>query len=345
MKAVMLVKAYDAQTGTLGEIACLDVPKPQLVHDDDVLIKVKYASICGSDPHLLEGIWDLPIPSPCGHELSGVVEALGPAANKKGLKIGDKVTGNFYRTCGSCNDCLKGRPQFCTRAEGHGAAQAEYIVWRESQVFKIPDGVDLLDAALCEPFNIAVRTVERAEIQLGAHVAVSGAGGIGLMVTQLLKRAGAGRVTVLEPVASKRELAKKMGADFALDPTAPDIMEQVLGVTDQIGFDAVIESSGNGGAARAALDYARRGGTIVFMSMYRKGYEMPVNMLDYMYTKELTLKGLYLAQESFPRAVDMLSTVKLSPIVEKIYSLDQCVEAYQDQMSKKYAKLVFDCEL
>ena len=344
MKAVMLVKAYDPETKELGQIQCMDVPKPQLVHDDDVLIKVKYASICGSDPHLLEGFWDLPIPSPCGHELSGTVEALGPAANKKGLKIGDRVTGNFYRTCGSCNSCLKGRPQFCEHGEGHGAAQAEYIVWRESQVYKIPDGVSLLDAALCEPFNIAVRAVERAEIQLGAHVAVSGAGGIGLMITQLLKKAGAAHVTVLEPVESKRALAKTMGADYTMDPRADDIQEQILRVTDGLGFDNIIESSGNGFAARSTLDYARRGGTIVFMSMYRKDFEMSMNMLEYMYAKELTLKGMYLAQESFPRAVDMLSTVNLSPIVEKIYSLDECIQAYQDQMSKKYAKLVFDCE-
>lgn len=345
MKAVMLVQAYNPETKELGKIACMDVPKPTLVHDDDVLIKVKYASICGSDPHLLEGFWDLPIPSPCGHELSGTIEALGPAATAKGLKVGDRVTGNFYRTCGSCASCLKGRPQFCPHGQGHGAAQAEYIVWREDQVYKIPDGADMLTAALCEPFNIALRAVERAEIRLGDHAAVSGAGGIGLMVTHLLKKAGAAKVTVLEPVASKRELAQKMGADHTIDPTSPSAAAEIAEATNGTGFDVVIESSGNGPAARGTLDYVRRGGTIVFMSMYRKDYEMPVNMLDYMYAKELTLRGMYLAQESFPRAVDMLASVDLRPLVEKIYPLDQCVEAYQDQISKKYAKLVFDCEM
>lgn len=345
MKAVMLVKAYDPVKKELGRIACMDVPKPQLVNSDDVLIKVKYASICGSDPHLLEDYWDLPIPSPCGHELSGTVEALGPEADKKGLKVGDRVTGNFYRTCGVCNDCLRGRQQFCTHAEGHGAAQAEYIVWRENQVYRIPDDVGLLDAALCEPFNIAVRAVERAGIPLGSHVAVSGAGGIVLMAAQLLKKAGAARVTVLEPVASKRILARKMGADFTIDPARENVGEKSLELTGGAGFDAVIESSGNGPAARVTLDCVRRGGSVVFMSMYRRDYAMSLNMMDYMYTKELTLKGMYLAQESFPRAVDMLSTVRLSPIVEKIYPLDDCVQAYADQMSKQYAKLVFDCEL
>lgn len=155
MKAVMLVRAYNEETKERGEVACLEVPKPELVHGDDVLIKVAYASVCGSDPHLLEGYFDLPVPSPCGHELSGIIEALGPEANKKGLKVGDKVTGNFYRTCGSCDYCLSGQSQFCEHAEGLGAAQAEYIVWHEDQVYKLPEGVTLLDAALAEPFNIA----------------------------------------------------------------------------------------------------------------------------------------------------------------------------------------------
>lgn len=343
MKAVMLVRAYNEETKERGEVACLDVPKPEIVHDDDVLIKVAYASVCGSDPHLLEGYFDLPIPSPCGHELSGTIEALGPGANKKGLKVGDKVTGNFYRTCGSCDYCLSGQSQFCEHAEGLGAAQAEYIVWHEDQVYKIPEGVSLLDAALTEPFNIAVRAVELADFRLGAHVAISGGGGIGLMMAQLLKRSGAGRVTVLEPMEGKRKRALEMGADYVLDPLDENIEKQVLELTGGKGFDAIIESSGNGPAARKTLDYAARGAHLVFMSMYRKDYEMSMNLLEYTYRKELRIQGMYLAQESFPRAVNMLPQMNFNPVIEKIYSLDECSQAYADQKSGKYAKLVFDC--
>ena len=339
----MLVRAYNEETKERGEVACLEVPKPELKNPDDVLIKVAYASVCGSDPHLLEGYFDLPIPSPCGHELSGIVEALGPEANKKGLKVGDHVTGNFYRTCGCCDDCLSGQPQFCQHAEGLGAAQAEYIVWHEDQVYKIPDGVSLLDAALTEPFNIAVRAVELADFRMGAHVAVSGGGGIGLMMTQLLKRGGAGRVTVLEPQEGKRERALEMGADYVMNPLDEDIEEQVLKVTGGKGFDAIIESSGNGPAARKTLDFAARGAHLVFMSMYRRDYEMSMNLLEYTYRKELRIQGMYLAQESFPRAVKMLPQMNFKPVIEKLYSLDECSQAYADQKSGKYAKLVFDC--
>lgn len=345
MKAVMLVKAYNDETKELGEIECCEVEKPQLINDDDVLIKVAYASVCGSDPHLLEGMFDLPIPSPCGHELSGTIEELGPKANKKGLKIGDKVTGNFYRTCGSCEYCLNGKSQFCENAVGWGAAQAEYIVWREEQVYKLPEGVGLLAASLTEPFNIAVRAVELARIKTGEHVAVSGAGGIGLMVTQLLKKCGAGRVTVIEPVESKRYRALEMGADYVINPLDPESAAHVLKNTNGKGFNALIESSGNGGAARNALDLVGRGGRIVFMSMYPKDYELQMNLLEYCYRKELMIQGMYLAQESFQRAVNMLPQMEFKPVIEKIYSLDDCKQAYEDQKSGNYAKLIFDCRL
>lgn len=345
MKAVMLVKGYNPETKELGEVACCEVEKPQLVNDDDVLIKVAYASICGSDPHLLEGMFDLPIPSPCGHELSGTVEALGPKATRKGLKIGDKVTGNFYRTCGCCEYCLNGKSQFCENAAGWGAAQAEYIVWREDQVYKLPEGVGLLEASLTEPFNIAVRAVELARLRTGDHVAVSGGGGIGLMVTQLLKKCGAGRVTVLEPVESKRKRAQEMGADYVLNPMDADVNEKIKELTQGRGFDALIESSGNGGAARNALDFVGRGGHVVLMSMYKKDYELQMNLLEYCYRKELMLQGMYLAQESFQRAVNMLPQMNFEPVIEKIYALDECKQAYEDQKSGKYAKLIFDCSL
>ena len=343
MKAVMLVKAYDPVTKELGEIQCCQVKKPELVHEDDVLIKVAYASVCGSDPHLLEGMFDLPIPSPCGHELSGTVEALGKGAVRKGLKIGDKVTGNFYRTCGVCGDCLSGKSQFCQNAVGHGAAQAEYIVWREDQVYVLPKGVGLLEASLAEPINIAVRAVELSGIRIGQHAAVSGGGGIGLMAAQLLKKAGAGRVTVLEPVDSKRQRAIEMGADYVLNPLDDNIQEQVEELTRGKGFDVLIESSGNGAAAKKALDFAGRGGCAVFMSMYPKDYEMGINLLEYCYRKELRIQGMYLAQESFQRAVNMLPQMNFKPVIEKIYALDECKQAYEDQKSGKYAKLVFDC--
>ncbi|HHV19902.1 MAG TPA: alcohol dehydrogenase catalytic domain-containing protein, partial [Thermoanaerobacterales bacterium] len=215
MKAVMLVKDYNPERGQLGEVDCLNVPVPKLVNDDDVLIKVAYASICGSDPNVLKGLFPDRAPCPIGHEVSGTIKELGPKAKKLGWKVGDRVTGNFYQTCGACDYCHNGMGQFCPNAVGKVGAQAEYIVWSASQLYRLPDSVDLLDGTFAEPFNIALHAIEVADMKLGDRLAISGAGGIGLMLVQLAKISGASQVTVIEPVRSKRELALELGADYA----------------------------------------------------------------------------------------------------------------------------------
>jgi len=343
MKAVVLSKVYDKENETPGEVSCIETERPRIIEDDDVLIKVAYASICGSDPHLLEGAFDLPVGAPVGHELSGTVEALGPKAVLKNLKVGDKVTGNFYRTCMKCEKCQNLKSQFCEHGVGWGAAHAQYIVWKEEQVYKLPKDAPLLTAALAEPFNISVHAVELADFNVGDHVAVSGAGGIGLMVTQILKKCGAGRVTVLEPMEAKRQRAVEMGADYVINPMTEGVMEQVMAVTGGAGFDAIIEASGNGMAAKNALDHAGRGAHVVFMSMYRDDFELNINLLKYFYWKELRIQGMYLAQSSFQRSIHLLPQMNLNPVIEKIYTLDECKQAYADQKSGKYAKLIFDC--
>ena len=345
MKAVMLVQAGDLKTGQLGRIECQSVPEPGLRNDEDVLIRIAYSSICGSDPHLLTGLLEAPVPSGCGHEMSGTVVALGKAATKKGLEVGDRVTGNFLRFCGACHYCRSGKEQFCTspKVDEMQGTQAEYVVWNEAQVFKIPEGVDLLDATLSEPLAIAVRAVEKANISLGDNVAISGCGGIGLMAVQLCRMAGASSVTVLEPVAAKRRLALEVGADYAIDPVGDDVAGHVKEITLGRGFNAVLESSGNTKAAETALKLLDKGGHIVYFSMYPGDYELPLNLFEHCYHNEIRIDGMFLAAYAFPAAVAMLPRMNLKPLISRIYSLDDCVQAYADQMSGQYAKLVFDC--
>ncbi len=344
MKAVLLVKDYDKDTNTLGEIGCREVDKPQIVHDDDVLIKVAYASLCGSDPNLLKGLFPFKAPFQWGHEFSGIIEELGPGATKKDLKVGDRVTGNFYKTCGACHYCRNMTEQFCPYPEENPKAQAQYFVLRESQVYVIPESVDLMDATLIEPFAIAVRAMERADIKIGQRVAISGGGGIGLMIAQLARSAGASTVVVIEPVKSKRQLALEMGADVAIDPFSEKLAERSAELTKGYGFDAVIEASGNTKAAESCLELVGKGGTIVYFSMYDMDYNLPLNLFNYCYHKEITIKGMFLAQLVFERAVEMMVRMNLRPLISKVYSLDECEQAYEDQMSGQYAKVVFDCQ-
>lgn len=344
MKAICLTEKGDLATKKWGTLDCLDIPMPKLEKDDDILIKIAYSSICGSDPLMLNGNMDVPVGIGFGHEMSGVIVNMGKGCNKRGLKIGDKVTGCFVHFCGVCENCRAGREQYCTAStQNIVPTQAEYVVWSEDQVYKLPDDADLKTAALVEPLTIALHAVEKAEIGMGDRVAVSGGGGIGMMVIQLCKMAGASEVTLIEPVEAKRELAKTLGADYTVSPMAEDFSEQIKSFAPT-GYDVVIECSGNGKAAETALDIARNSGHIVFLAMYPIQYRLPLDLSKYLYHKQLRLDGLFLATYSFTPAIRMLKRMNLAPVVQKVYKLSECKQAYEDQISGKYAKIVFDCD-
>ena len=186
MKTVAVVK-LGVLGGARGEVGVVDFPKPE-IGPEDVLIKVAYCSICGSDPHIMSGLIPLTLPYGLGHEVSGTIAELGPKATIKGLKVGDRVAGNFGEVCGVCYYCRNGQEQFCNRTvETMRPGMAEYVRWHEQQVYRIPDSVSLEEACLTEPVAIAMRAIERADIRVGAKVAVSGAGGIGLLPCSVRK--------------------------------------------------------------------------------------------------------------------------------------------------------------
>ena len=344
MKAICLIEKGDLATKKWGRLDCVELPMPEIKKEDDILIKIAYSSICGSDPMILNGNMNVPVGTGFGHEMSGTIIDMGKGCNKRGLKIGDKVTGCFVHFCGVCENCRAGKEQFCTNHTHHNVpTQAEYLVWSEDQVYKLPDDADLKTATLVEPMTIALRSVEKAEIRMGDRVAVSGGGGIGLMVIQLCKMAGASEVTLLEPVEAKRDLGLLLGADHVVDPFALDFNEQIACIAPA-GFDEVIECSGNGKAAETALRITKSGGHVVYMAMYPVQYRLPLDLSTYLYHKELRIDGLFLATYMFTPAVRLLKRMNLDPIVQKIYRLDECQQAYRDQISGKYAKIVFDCD-
>ena len=141
--AVKIGNMRDPDADKRGRIQVIDMPEPEL-GDEDVRIQVAYCAICGSDPHLVEGIFGWEPPFGLGHEMSGVVIELGRKVAKSGIKVGDRVAGNFLRFCGSCEDCRNGNQQFCQFADQYNRpCMAERVVWHESQVFRLPDSVSL----------------------------------------------------------------------------------------------------------------------------------------------------------------------------------------------------------
>jgi (R,R)-butanediol dehydrogenase/meso-butanediol dehydrogenase/diacetyl reductase/L-iditol 2-dehydrogenase len=318
-----------------------DVPE-QEVGPEEVKIRVMYTAICGSDPHIVDG--KLPVSYPpriMGHELSGIIVELGEQADTKGLNVGDRVTGNPVRYCGVCDYCRNGLEHYCLKLAAFfpPGTMAESVVWHEQQVFKLPDSVSLEEGCLTEPVSVCLRGIDLSNIRQGSTVAILGLGGIGQILLQLSLLAGASKVVVADPVESKRNLALEMGADMALDPLAEDMWATTMKVTANRGFDTVIEASGNLDSAKSAIDMVGKAGTMVYFAVYPMNFELPIKPFD-LYSRELTVRGVFMSPYLFPRAIAMLPRLKLKPLVSKIYPLDEVVEAFEDQKRGQNIKIL-----
>lgn len=332
----------EALRGAVGVMDMPDIP----VGAHDVKIKVAYCAICGSDPHLVSGIFPERVtPFGLGHEVSGIVTELGAEATVKGLKVGDRVAGNFLRFCGSCYYCQNGQPQFCTNAkdEADSPGMSEYVVWDESQVWKLPDNVTLKEACLLEPVAIVTRISDKSGIKAGQRVAIQGGGPIGLLTLQMMKARGATCLTLIEPIAGRRAAALEMGAEHVIDPNTCDVVSECEKLTGGYGYDIVVEVSGYGPAAHIPLKIASRGGTVLYSAMFPENFELPVNLYHICYKKELTITGTLVAPYAFPRALQMLSRIDLEPFTRCVFPLEQGAEAFKTHLSGQHLKVLINC--
>jgi (R,R)-butanediol dehydrogenase/meso-butanediol dehydrogenase/diacetyl reductase/L-iditol 2-dehydrogenase len=347
MKTVFVTKTgdlLDADASKRAVLEVMDVPEKQITHDETVKIKVAYCAICGSDPHSIAGAFNRPLPLGLGHEVSGVIVEVGKKATKKGLKVGDRVAGNFLRPCGTCDHCRNAQEQFCDfKGEFQCPGMSEYITWHESQLYKLPDTVSLKAGSLMEPVSVATRIADKSEIRIGSRVAINGGGPIGLLALQLMSMYGATSLTLIEPIAARRELAKKLGAEYVVDPINDDLYKRAMEITNDMGYDVVIEISGVPAGAVGMTPIAARGGRIVFGAMYPNAYEMPVNLFDVFYRQELTMTGMLLSPYTFPRTNQLFPRLKLDDFTQKYYYIDDVTEAFKAHLSGKYPKILILC--
>lgn len=346
MKSIHVVKVgslRDPNPETRGRVEVLNVPEPTAVGDEEVKIKVAYCSICGSDPHLVENIFGWNIPFGVGHEISGVIVELGKKATVRGLKVGDRVAGNFLHFCGRCYYCQNGQQQFCEAIPEGNAGMSEYIVWHESQVYKLPDDISLKKGCLLEPTSIAVRIADKINMKVGSRVAINGSGPIGLLALQVLKMQGATSLTIFEPSEDRRAVALELGADYAVDPFTTDIVEETKRLTGGRGFDVVIDASGAVKAVANLPKLVAKGGTLLYAGMYPNTFEMPYNLYQYCYSNEITMTGFYVSPYTFPRALQLLPKMKLDKFVASVFSIDQAEEAFAAQVTGKHLKILIKC--
>lgn len=326
----------------IGNINMEDYPDPE-TGPDQIKVKIAYCGLCGTDPENLEGRFGLIPPEAykqpriLGHEASGTIAEVGKSI--KGYKVGQRVAMNFRSSCGACYYCQNKMEHFCRRGAGASGSFAEYAVYPESAVYLLADDISLEIGSLLEPVSVAVHAIDQANVYPGSSVAICGGGPIGLLCLEVALKAGAARTLVSEPVAEKRALAKKLGADVTVDPFNEDIEAIGKKLTDGRGFDTVIDASGSVAAAKQAVNLADNGGTILWAAVYGKDVEIGVSPF-LMYARELTITSTFVSPYSFPRALNLLPKLELKPLITDIVPLKDIKKAFELHKNGKSIKIL-----
>ena len=306
-----------------------DVPEPEY-GADDVLIDVKAVSICGSDVHGYDGGSGRRRPPVImGHEAAGVICATG--ANVTAWKAGDRVTFDSTEYCGKCYYCKKGLVNLCENRKVLGVsceeynragAMAEKIAVPERILYKLPDNVSYAEAAMVEPLSIAAHAYAMSGMKLSDKVVVVGSGTIGLLITQVVRAAGASELIVVDIDDSRLEIAKKLGATAVINSREKDAAAAVYELTGGRGADLAFEACGLSVTLNTAIDSVRVGGRVVMVGNVSKTVEMP---LQKCVTRQIDLQGTCASAGEYDMCLDMIShgMVDVGSITSKIAPLSE----------------------
>jgi 2-desacetyl-2-hydroxyethyl bacteriochlorophyllide A dehydrogenase len=282
----------------------LDVPA---VGPHDVLIRVAYSGICGSELSGFLGQSSIRQPPLVfGHEVSGHVTAVG--AEVSGLEIGTSVTVNPLVSCGRCRYCELGRPQLCQKRLLLGASlpgcNAEFVVAPAKSVLVLPDGMPLITAAMVEPVAFALNAVGIGNGTEATSALVIGAGAIGLFILQVLAEVGVDNRFVVERNPGRLAMATEM-ENIAIDPGERRLGDVVRELTDGLGVDVAFDAVGSGDTRRDALASVGAGGMVVLAGLHSDLTELPINTVI---RSEITLAGAFAyTPTNFATALDWLA--------------------------------------
>lgn len=312
------------------------------IKDNEVLIKLEYVGICGSDLHYYEtgaiGNYIVKPPFVLGHEPGGTVIETGK--NVKHLKVGDKVALEPGKTCKHCEFCKTGRYNLCpdviffATPPVDGVFQ-EYVAHEAELCFKLPENVSTMEGALIEPLAVGFHAAIQGGARAGQTAVVMGAGCIGLVTMMALKAMGVSKVYVVDIMENRLEKALELGADGIINGKDKDAAEEVIRLTEGKGCDLAIETAGTQITTVQTIHMAKKGAVIVLVG-YSKTGEMTLPMslaLD----KELKFKTVFRYRNIYPMAIEAVSAgkVNLKGIVTDIFSLDEVQKAMDYSVNNK----------
>ena len=323
-----------------------EMPK---VGPKDVLIQVKACGVCGTDVHIYEGdkgAAEVTPPTILGHEFSGVIAEVGSEVTN--YKAGDRVCIDPNCYCGACEPCRNGVVHYCEHMIGYGTTVnggfAEYCAVNERQVYKLGDNTSFEQGAMTEPVACCLHGMDMCEIRPGHQVVVIGGGMIGLLMLQLSSLAGAAKVALLEPVESKREVGKKLGADICIDPIHEDVKAR-LKEEGMTWVNTVIECVGRPSTIEQAIDIAGNKAVVMMFGLTKPDETISVKPFE-IFRKELVLKASYINPYTQKRALDLIDSGRLdvSSMVYEVADLDELADILSNPDLRAKGKYIISPE-
>lgn len=333
MKAAVLTE--------IRKMSIQDIDKP-VVQSGQVLIKIDYVGICGSDVHYYEHgrIGDFVVKEPIilGHECSGTVVEKGEGV--KNLRVGDRVVPEPGYACNKCAFCKSGKYNLCEEmifmaTPPVDGSFCEYISYPADMVFKLPENVSTKEGALIEPLAIGIYAAQRGGVFPGSKVLVLGAGCIGLVTMLACKAYGASQVIITDVLDNRLKAADNMGADFTVNTSQKDLHALIADITDDMGMDVVIDCVGISPTINDAVDNCKKGGSIVLVGMGSDG-NVSIN-LNRAISKEIDFTTIFRYRNIFPTALKMVSDGKIDikNIISHSFDFEDIAGAMEFVMNNK----------
>lgn len=301
-----------------GQASLVELPQPQR-EEGYAIVKVMAASICGTDVSTFRGtnVNVSSYPIVIGHETAGVVEDVDEN-NKYGIKKGDHVVLDPYLYCGECYPCSQGKTNCCETLRCLGVhcdgSMCEYFAHPVHMLRKVPRDMPWERVPLAEPLVISMHGLHTCQLKAGEHIAIIGAGAIGLLAGMGALAYGAVPV-IVDVVDERLELAKSFGIPHTVNPAKEDAVAKIMEITNNRGVECVMEASGSDAGVRSTLDYAAYTGRIALTGWPKHEITLPTNLIT---KKELHIRGSRNGAGEFEEAIELIYTGKVP--AEKIIS-------------------------
>lgn len=305
----------------------------------EVLVKIHACAICTWEKRAFTGADTRFYPLLGGHEIAGVIEAIGENAGA-GLTVGDRVAVSGLTRCGKCYSCRRGRDNRCDNTWQSGfkpgtpiapGGLATHKIARDYQIFKLPEDANLVEASLSEPLACVLRSIKKAQVEAGDFVVVLGGGVMGRLHLILAKKRGA-TVILSEPDEGRRQRALDAGADHVLNPEETDLVESVKEITGGRGAQAIFDAVGRAPILESAINALGKGGVLsVYARVYPKGDTIRIDP-NLFHEKEIVLTGtMSQSREDFLQAAEMIArrAIDLRPIISATFPIEKLTEAFE----------------